>query len=167
MVLPWLQIADALIGLTNLARTRKPAAPEVPPEVLAKQEARLALEREQLEAERQRAERVLRLERRRQAGDREIGRLRWLAGFAVVSWIGTLVFAARLIGSRGSRVALGAGWFFLLAGIAASFVAQSRVARSVERDDDGAHPIESGAGGALAPWLVVMGLALAGLAALM
>src|SRR6185369_13257388 len=42
---------------------------------------RLELEREQLAAERQRAER-LRLELHRQAGDREIGRLRLLAGVA-------------------------------------------------------------------------------------
>ena len=59
---------------------------------------RLDLEREQLAAERERAERALRLELRRQAADREIGRLRLLAGIAVASWIGTLFFSARLIG---------------------------------------------------------------------
>src|SRR5256885_15023371 len=63
---------------------------------------------EQLEAERQRAERALRLELRRQASDREIGRLRLLAGIAVVSWIGTLFFSARLLGGPvAARATLG------------------------------------------------------------
>ena len=64
---------------------------------------RLELEREQLEAERERAERALRLELQRQAGDREIGRLRLLAGVAVASWLGTLFFSARLLGGRSRR----------------------------------------------------------------
>ena len=77
---------------------------------------RLELEREQATAERERAERALRLELRRQAGDREIGRLRLLAGVAVVSWLGTLFFSARLMGGPvGARVALGFGWMLLLA----------------------------------------------------
>src|SRR5437016_3359392 len=57
---------------------------------------RLELEREHIEAERARAERALKLELLRQAGDREIGRLRLLAGVAVACWIGTLFFSARL-----------------------------------------------------------------------
>ena len=59
---------------------------------------RLELEREQLEAERRRAERLLQLELLRQAGDREVGRLRLLAGVAAGSWLGTLFFSARLAG---------------------------------------------------------------------
>ena len=54
---------------------------------------RLELEREQLDAERERAERALRLELQRQAADREIGRLRLLAGVAVAGWLGTLLLA--------------------------------------------------------------------------
>src|SRR5919109_3661644 len=57
---------------------------------------RLELERAELEAERERAERALRLELRRQAGDREIGRLRLLSGIAVASCIGTLFFSMRV-----------------------------------------------------------------------
>src|SRR5919109_512799 len=69
---------------------------------------RLELEREQIDSERQRADRALRLELLRQAGDREIGRLRLMAGVAVVSWIGTLFFSARLMGASASaRVFLG------------------------------------------------------------
>src|SRR6185312_3654082 len=94
---------------------------------------RLELEREQAEAERARAERALRLELRRQAGDREIGRLRLLAGVAVVAWLGTLFFSARLMGGPvGARAALGFGWLLLLAAVAASFNAQSRVAAALD-----------------------------------
>jgi len=52
-------------------------------------------------AQRSRAERLLRLELLRQAGDREIGRLRLIAAVAVVSWLATLFVAARLIGAGG------------------------------------------------------------------
>ena len=122
---------------------------------------RLELEREQAEAERARAERTLRLELRRQAGDREIGRLRLLAGVAVVAWLGTLFFSARLIGGPvGARAALGFGWLLLLAAVAASFTAQSRVAAALDAmapDDRSIAPV---AGGALTVWLIVAGLAL-------
>jgi hypothetical protein len=195
MALPWLQILDAVIGVTDLARSRKirkmsqeAADPQQQLEagragaalggletrlagvvVAALKEAferdthRLELEREQIEAERQRAERALRLELRRQASDREIGRLRLLAGVSVASWIGTLFFSARLMGGpAGARVALGAGWLFLLAAFASSFVAQSRVADAASRTDDLA--VDSGAAGSLALWLIVAGLALVGIA---
>jgi hypothetical protein len=122
---------------------------------------RLELEREQANAERERAERALRLELRRQAGDREIGRLRLLAGVAVVAWLGTLFFSARLMGGPvGARAALGFGWMLLLAAVAASFSAQSRVAAALDvfTPDDRSTP--SVAGGALTVWLIVAGLAL-------
>src|SRR5258706_4228786 len=124
MALPWLQILDAVIGVTDLARSRKirkmsqeSADPQQQLEagragagfgglearlagvvVAALKEAferdthRLELEREQLEAERQRAERALKLELRRQASDHEIGRLRLLAGGAPARWVGTPFF---------------------------------------------------------------------------
>jgi hypothetical protein len=122
---------------------------------------RLELEREQANAERARAERALRLELRRQAGDREIGRLRLLAGVAVVAWLGTLFFSARLIGGPvGARAALGFGWLLLLAAVAVSFSAQSRVAAALDAMAPDDRPIASVAGGLLAVWLIVAGLAL-------
>lgn len=122
---------------------------------------RLELEREQANAERERAERALRLELRRQAGDREIGRLRLLAGVAVVSWLGTLFFSARLMGGpTGARVALGFGWMLLLAAVAASFSAQSRVAAALDVLIPDDRSTASLAGGALTVWLIVAGLAL-------
>jgi len=201
MPVPWLRILDAVIGVTDLARSRRiktmsqehePSAPlqqRGPGGPLAGMEARLAgvvvaalkeafdrdrhrleLEREQVEAERARAERALKLELLRQAGEREIGRLRLLAGVAVACWIGTLFFSARLIGgSIGARAALGGGWALLLGAVAASFVAQSTVASALDRLDERADrrdAASSGAAGALALWLIVLGLALAGLAVL-
>ena len=137
---------------------------------------RLELEREQLAAERERDERALRLELERQAGDREIGRLRLLAAIAVATWLGTLFFSGRLLGAgAGARTALGGGWLLLLCAIAASFSAQSRVAASLlapgsrfrsGSDDGGGGAISSGVAGALALWLIVGGLALAGVAVL-
>ena len=127
---------------------------------------RLELERTQLESERERAERALRLELRRQAGDREIGRLRMLAGIAVASWIGTLFFSVRLLdGSLGPRVALGGAWVLLLLAFAAAFIGQSRVAESLARSDT--QDLGSGTAGALALWLIVAGLAMVGFSVLL
>jgi hypothetical protein len=203
MPLPWLQILDAVIGVTDLARSRKIRKMSQTTEeqqqqleaggrgggalgnletrlagvvVAALKEAfdrdtrRLELERAQLDAERERAERALNLELLRQAGDREIGRLRLLAGVAAATWIGTLFFSARLIGGQiGARVAIGGGWLLLLGAIAMSFVAQSQVAAALDRVGsiaDRRDAVTSGVAGALALWLIVLGLALVGLAVL-
>jgi hypothetical protein len=193
MPVPWLQLIDAALGVANFARGRKlPVAQEeqhqleagarVPgalearlagvvvaalKEAFDRDSRRLELERDQLAAERLRAERALRLEMMRQAGDREIGQLRLLAGVAVAAWVGTLVFSARLIGAGAvARAALGGGWLLLLAAFAASFLAQSRVAASLDsftKSDDGGSGSSSpasGAGGVLVLWLLVAGLAL-------
>jgi hypothetical protein len=199
MALPWLRILDIVIGMTDLARSRKIRQAAGQSEQIEAQqqslepsrtggvpgglEARLAgvvvaalkeaferdtrrleLERAQLDAERDRAERALRLELRRQAGDREIGRLRLLAGVAVASWIGTLFFSARLLGGApGVKVSLGGGWLLLLLAFACAFMAQSHIALALNRDDG---RLDAGALGALALWFIVAGLVLVGLAVL-
>ena len=198
MPIPWLQLIDAALGVANFARGRKQApADDLAPQLQAGGQApaglearlagvvvaalkeafdrdsrRLELEREQLAAERQRAERAQRLEMQRQAADREIGRLRLIAGVAATLWIGTLVISARLIaGGLGARISLGLGWLFLLGAIAASFQGQSRVAAAVETpaaaDDARRESAEPRAGGGAALWLLLCGLALVGLAALL
>jgi hypothetical protein len=131
---------------------------------------RLELEREQIEAERQRAERALRLELLRQAGEREIGRLRLLAGVALVSWLGTFFFATRLLAGGGAaRALLAAGWLFLLAALGTAFAGQTRVGRSL--DSAAEHTLattpSAGIAGAIAPWLIVAGLAAIGVSVLM
>src|SRR5436190_4004295 len=126
MAVPWLRLLDMLIGVTDLARggrsTRTPVEAESQQlaagnrafgalearlagvvvaalkEAFDRDTRRLEIEREQVAVERERAERALRLEVRRQAGDREIGRLRLLAGGAIASWLGTLFFSSRLMG---------------------------------------------------------------------
>jgi hypothetical protein len=162
MALPWFQILDAVIGLTDVARkvTRRSltAGDETSQLAVAERgqgslEARLAgvvvaalkeafdrdherqqMEREQMESERVRTERLLRLELTRQVGDREIGRLRLLAALAVATWLGTLVFSTSLIGGAvPGRIALGAGWLLLLAALATSLIGQSQVADMMGR----------------------------------
>ena len=142
MGVPWLRIFDMLIGVTDVARSsRSRPAPEgaetqqLAPgsralghletrlagvvvaalkEAFDRDTRRLELEREQVEAERARAERALRLELLRQAGEREIGRLRLIAGVAVASWLGTLFFSTRVIGGgAGPKAAIGCGWLLL------------------------------------------------------
>lgn len=189
MPVPWLRVLDAVLGLTELARKvkQRPAAAlsdsgepaalraaTTPIEarltgvvVAALKEAfdrdhqRIQLEREQHEAERKRSERLLRLDLARQAGDRELARLRQVSGIAVASWLGTVVFAG-IAGdlSVAARVLLGTGWLLLIAALGAALAAQSAVAatlaRAEERDDRAARSA-SGAGLA-APWLLLGGL---------
>ena len=197
MPIPWLRLLDVLIGVTDIARRTPTRASADEPgrrplghrafghlearlagivvaalkEVFDRDSRRLELEREQMEAERQRAERLLRLELARQAGDREIGRLRLVAGVAVTSWIATLFLSTRLIGaSLGVRLALGGGCVLLLAALASALVAQSRVADSLSRVDEangGREALRSGTAGRLSPWLIVIGLALVGVAVML
>jgi hypothetical protein len=208
MPVPWLRILDAVIGITDLARSRKMgrlgaaedgAASEKEllrsesrlgshletrlagvvvaalKEAFERDTRRLELEREQLAAERERAERALRLELFRQAVDREIGRLRLLAGVAVASWIGTLFLALHVAGGRlRVRGALGVGWILIVASIALSFVGQSRAQRVVDgaalttTEHPGAQPLNVGSVPAtMAVWSLVLGLALIALAVLL
>jgi hypothetical protein len=197
MAVPWLGLIDTLIDVASLVR-RKPrrtgdsnestAVAERPPfgqlearmtgvvvaalkEAFDRDARRLELERDQAERERIRAERLLKLELLRQAGDREIGRLRLMAGVAVVSWIGTLFFSVRLVGGpTGVRIMLGIGWLLLLAALSLAFMAQSRVSRALARFDEPAprpEDLTAGVAGAFVPWLIVSGLAAIGFSVLM
>jgi hypothetical protein len=196
MPIPWLRMLDAALGLANVARSMKRRGAADDLESLARSspggtaiEARLAgvvvaalkeafdrdhvrleLEREQIEAERQRAERALRLELLRQAADREVARLRLLSGVIVAAWLGTLFFSDRLLeGAVSGRVLLGTGWLVLLSALAATFVAQSAVAKDLTRaSTSSSQPpdVSSGPAGALGPWLLVAGLAVVALAIL-
>lgn len=195
MAVPWLQLLDAAIGMANLARSRKEPAPGEPTRaidqrslgglesrlagvvVAALKEAfdrdtrRLELEREQLEAERRRAERALKLELLRQAADREIGRLRLVCGVAAVSWIGTLVLAFAMRGGTAvARVLVGGGFACLLAAFAAGFAAQTAIEDQMQRageySSSTSDVLTPAASGRAAPWLIVVGLALVAVAVL-
>jgi hypothetical protein len=134
-------------------------------EAFDRDHARLELERKQLDEQRRRAEAALRLELRRQAADRELGRLRLLAGTALVGWIASVIaLGARIAAvSTPGRVALAVGWAFLLGALAAAFSAQARVSAYVP-DSDVA--IDSGPAGSAALWLLIMGLGAAAMSAL-
>jgi hypothetical protein len=188
MAVPWLRLIDAALGLGDVVRRSRARGGEeegrqfaVGPSALGGLETRLAgvvvaalkeafdrdhqrleLEREQMEAERKRAEQALRLEMLRQAGDREIGRMRLVAGIALASWLGTLVLASRLLGATSGRIALGVGWLLLLAAIASAFAEQSRITQELAKVDDRLSVetvTAAGVAGVFAPWLVVGGLA--------
>lgn len=188
MALPWLRIIDTALNVTDMVRRNRAARRNEPSRltpgplaalggiearlagvvVAALKEAfdrdnrRLELEREQLEAERQRAERALRLELIRQAGEREIGRQRIVAGAAVVGWVGALVFALRSPLALGGRVTLAAGLALLIVGLACAVVEQAHQARSISAGDERLS-VETltavGAAGLSSPWLVVAGYA--------
>ena len=196
MAVPWWRVFEAVIGVADLAlgfriKPRPPASDQMDlyaggralgglearvasVVVAALKEAfdpdarRLDFEREQLDAEQRRAERALRVESFRQVGDRELARLRLAAGVATVCWIATLFLSVRLMGAApGARVVLGLGWAFLLGAMAAAFIGQSGVGRTlVGLDPDRDSPIEPPVAGLMAPWFVVIGLALVGFAVL-
>ena len=197
MPIPWLRILDAVLGVTNLAMTNRVARRGNEDEsrlaqsdrapghlesrlagvvVAALKEAfdrdnrRLEFEREQADVERKRAERALRLELLRQAGDRELGRLRLLGGVALVSWIASLLLAGRALdGSAAVRVVLGAGWAVLLGALACALFGYTSLGRALAladpASDRGVDRVNTDAG-TVASWLIVVGLALIGLAVL-
>jgi hypothetical protein len=134
-------------------------------EAFDRDHARLELERAQLDEQRRRAEEAMRLELRRQAADRELGRLRLLAGTALVAWLASvLVLGVRLdTASAVVRVTLGVGWLLLLGALASAFVAQGRISAYVP---EGNTALDPGPGAAAAVWLLVGGLALAAISLL-
>ena len=189
MAFPWLRIVNTVLSLTDVAlsgrrhrallgdaqdrlaiRRRAGGLLEARlagvvvaalREVFDRDYQRLELEREQVKAERERAERALRLELRRQAGDREISRLRLVSAVAVASLLGTLLFATRATtGTSPTRAALAIGGLLLLGSLAVAFAGQSRVANALSDGDDRVGSIRpsSGSAGMMAPWLVVAGL---------
>ena len=134
-------------------------------EAFDRDHARLELERAQLDEQRRRAEDAMRAELRRQAADREIGRLRLLAGTALIGWIASVaLFLVRLAtASTPARVLIAVAWLLLLAAMGSAFTAQGRV--SAETADGGAPPGIDRSGTA-ALWLLMAGLALSAISLL-
>jgi hypothetical protein len=128
-------------------------------EAFARDHARLELERAQLEEQRRRADEAMRIELRRQAADREAGRLRLLAALALVGWIASVVVVVSRLETAPamSRGVAAAGWMLLLAALGAAFTAQGRVGAS---DPEGHARIDAGPAGVAALWLLIAGLAL-------
>jgi len=129
-------------------------------EAFDRDHARLELERAQIEEQRRRAEEAMRQELRRQAADRELARLRLLAGTALVGWIASVgVFVARLgSATTPARIAMAMGWLLLLSAMATAFTAQGRAGRDIVGGGDGS---AAAGAGSIAIWLLTGGLALA------
>jgi hypothetical protein len=134
-------------------------------EAFDRDHARLELERSHLEEQRRRAEESIRMELHRQSADREIGRLRLLAGTALAGWIASVVLLATRVGdvSLVSQMILLAGSLLLLGSLAASFSAQTKISAHIPRVDSAP---ETGSVGSAALWLLIAGLALAALSLL-
>ena len=127
-------------------------------EAFDRDHARLELERSHLDEQRRRAEAALRLEVRRQAADRELARLRLVAGAAMVGWIASVVMlGAGFVGeSTIARGCIAGGWALLLAALGAAFSGQQRIGASLPEDPQIA---DGGAPGAASLWLLLAGLA--------
>ena len=126
-------------------------------EAFDRDHARLELERSQLEEQRRRADEAMRLEIRRQAAERELARLRLLAGTALVGWIASVIaLGTRIAGvTAPGRVVLAVGWGLLLGSLGAAFSAQGRINTYVP---DANRPPDAGRTGEVALWLLIVGL---------
>ena len=135
-------------------------------EAFDRDHARLELERAQLDEQRRRAEEALRAELRRQAADREVARLRLIAGTALGGWIAAVAtMVLRLdTASAVSKGVSAFAWLLLLAALGTAFMAQGQVSASVPRHSA---PVEAGRQGIAALWLLMAGLACAGIALLL
>jgi hypothetical protein len=127
-------------------------------EAFDRDHARLELERAQMDEQRRRTEAALRMEMRRQAADRELGRLRLVAGAAMVGWIASVVMlGAGFVGtSFAARACIVSGWGLLLGAMGAAFTGQGRIGSTLPDD---AQPAEGGRAAAASLWLVLAGLA--------
>ena len=135
-------------------------------EAFDRDHARLELERAQLDEQRRRAEEAMRNELRRQAAERELGRLRLLAGTALIGWIASVLVLGLRLGDAAVavRVTLAVGWLLLLGAMAAAFTAQGRINAYVPEQNT---PVDAGTGATAALWLLVAGLALTAISLLM
>lgn len=135
-------------------------------EAFDRDSARLELERSQIEAERQRAERALRAELRRQAAERALGQLRLIAVMAIGAWALSAALSVWLPGMRDGipRALLGAGWVLAIAALGAAFAAWQRVSNWTTETVGVGASVESPApmSAAAAPWLLIAALTLTG-----
>jgi hypothetical protein len=133
-------------------------------EAFDRDRTRLELEQAQLESERRRAEDAMRLELRRQAGDRALAQARLLAVLAVAAWIASAVLFAFLPGAREmpARGVLAVAWTLLLGCVGTGFAFHTAVATWLGRLRPGAADpgdVPSEAVGRTSGFLLIAGLA--------
>ena len=136
----WAAVVDTVGGLVHIARRFRQGAAEglsgtsIPSgagalearlagvvvaalkEAFDRDSVRIEMERTQIDAERQRAEALLRAELRRQTADRMLAQLRLVAVIAVGTWALSAVLGVFMPGMRegAPRILLGTGWMFAL-----------------------------------------------------
>jgi hypothetical protein len=192
MPIPWLRLLDIALGVTNLAQSRiarveeeaehaaGASAPHDPGlagvlasalhEVFERDARRMQMQRERFEADRLRAERALRVELLARAADREAGRLRLLAGCALVSWIATVIAIVWLNSdSLAVRVLIGSAMLLQLASFASALLVHTTLSDPLEVlatiDDMTRRKGMTGLDVAL--WLLIAGLVLVGVAVIL
>ena len=133
-------------------------------EVFDRDSVRLEMERAQIDAERRRAEELLRAEVRRQAADRVLGQLRLIAVMAVSLWALSAVLGVWMPGMREGvpRVLLGAGWVFALGALGSAFVGWQQVSVRLADTSGAGAAILDHAATVYAPWLLIAAMALTG-----
>jgi hypothetical protein len=140
-------------------------------EAFDRDSTRLELERSQIEAERQRAEELLRAELRRQAGERALGQLRLIAVIAVCAWALSAALSVWLPGMRAAipRGLLGFGWALALGAMGTAFAGWQRISAWAAETRPGGHVLSGGnvpsvplevPAAVAAPWLLIGALAL-------
>jgi hypothetical protein len=109
-------------------------------EAFDRDRTRLELEQAQLEGERRRAEDAMRLELRRQAGDRAVAHARLLVVLAVAAWIASAVLVAFLpgAGTMPARGVIALAWMLLIGCVGTAFASYSTVATWLGRLRPGA-----------------------------
>jgi len=113
-------------------------------EAFNRDEARLELERAQLEEQRRRAEETMRMELRRQAAEREISRLRLLGVAGMIGWIASvLLLVMRRDVSHVTQGLLIAAAMLSLCSLGSAFIAQARISAYVLDND---RPLDTMAG---------------------
>ena len=133
-------------------------------EAFDRDSVRMEMERSQLDAERRRAEELLRAELRRQAADRILAQLRLVAVIAVGTWALSAVLGVLMPGMREGlpRVLLGAGWVFALGALGSAFAAWQHVSLHSADPASGGAAVLDHAAAMYAPWLLIAALALTG-----
>lgn len=189
-----LRAFDTVAAFRDAARRLKGAAPPQPPpdttltpasplpapiearltgvviaalkEAFDRDRARLDLERAQLDEQRRRADDALRAELRRQAVDREVGRLRLIAATALIGWIAAVTLVVTRLASMSTvtRAVSAAGWLLLLAAVGLAFIVQGRIGAVAPGSSSS---VGDNRGGDAALGLLVAGLACAGIALLL
>src|SRR5512132_893907 len=109
-------------------------------EAFDRDRTRLELEQAQLEGERRRAEDAMRLELRRQAGDRAVAHARLLVVLAVAAWIASALLVAFLPGAATmpARGVIALAWMLLIGCVGTAFASYSTVATWLGRLRPGA-----------------------------